>query len=116
MLQRRVKAFVSHQRDVAQLLAGVLQGLVDQTESLTRPEAKTVRADNAEQRREAKLPRLQDDDPPATPPVDQVDDLPLLRSRAEVDDRAVTRADRIEIAKPPEGIAERLQRRFLINA
>ena len=69
-LQRRIKALVSHQRDVAQLLAGVLERLVDQTDLLTRPETKPVRADHAEQRREAQLASLQDDDPSATPPVD----------------------------------------------
>jgi hypothetical protein len=35
------------------------------------PEAKPVRADDAKQRREAKLASFQDDDPPATLPVDQ---------------------------------------------
>jgi hypothetical protein len=69
-LQRRLKALVSHQRDVPQLLAGILQRLVDQTDLLAYPETKTVRADHAQQRREAQLARLQDDDPSATPPVD----------------------------------------------
>jgi hypothetical protein len=65
---------------------------------LARPEAKPVRANNAEQRREAKLAGLQDDNPPAILPVNQVDDLSLLRPRAERDDRPVTCADRIERA------------------
>jgi hypothetical protein len=85
-LQRRVKAFVSHQRYVAQLLAGILERLVDQRDLLAHPEAKTVRADHAEQRREAQLARLQDDDPSATLPVDQVDNLKLLLPRPERDD------------------------------
>ena len=55
--------------------------LVDQRNLLAQPEAKPVRADDAQERREAKLSRLQDDDPPATLPVDQVDDLSLLRAR-----------------------------------
>ena len=115
-LQCRVKALVSHQRDVAQLLAGVLERLVNQADLLAHPEAKTVRADHAEQRREAQLARLQDDDPSATLPVDQVDNLKLLLPRPERDDGPLTGADRIEMAKPPEGIAERLHRRLLVSA
>ena len=115
-LQGRIKAFVGHQRDVPQLLPRVLQRLVDQRDLLAHPEAKPVRADDAQQRREAKLAGLQDDDPPAILPVNQVDDLLLLLPRSERDDRPVARPDRIEIAEPPAGIAERLQRRLLVNA
>ena len=61
-----------------------------------RPEAKPVRADDAQERREAELPRFQDDDPPAPLPVDQVDDLSLLRARRKLDYRPVARADRVE--------------------
>jgi hypothetical protein len=83
---------------------------------LTHPEAKPVRADDPEQRRKAKLSGLQDNDPLAPLPVDQVNDLLLLRSRRKLDDRPVTGADRIEIAEPPAGIAERFKRRLLVNA
>jgi hypothetical protein len=94
-----IEALVSDERDVTQLLAGVLQRLVDERELLAHPEAKPVRADDAQERREAKLPRFRDDDPPAPLPVDQVDDLSLLRARHKLDYRPIAGADRVEPRK-----------------
>ena len=74
-LQGWIKAFVGNQRDVPQLLPRVFQCLVDQRDLLARPETKPVCADDAEQRREAKLPGFQNDDAPANLPVDEIDYL-----------------------------------------
>jgi hypothetical protein len=92
-LKRRVERVVGHHYDIAELLPGVLDSLVNQRDLLAQPEAKPVRADDAQERREAKLPRFQDDDPPAPLPVDQVNDLGLLRARRKLDYRPVTRPD-----------------------
>ena len=65
----------------------MLDRLIDQRDLLPHPEAEPVRADDAKQRRHAKLPRLQNDDAPAPLPVDQIDYLPLLRARDKSDYR-----------------------------
>lgn len=59
--KRRIETVVGHQHNVPQLLAGVLDRLVDQRDLLAKPEAKPVRTDDAQQGAEADLAALEDD-------------------------------------------------------
>jgi hypothetical protein len=69
------------QRNVSQLLAGVLECLINQAHLLPHAEAQPVRADHSQAGRHAKLASLQNDDPPAILPINQLDDLSLLWPR-----------------------------------